>query len=98
MLRDRHQRGAQLYLGSEPSAVAEFADDVDFETGAVAVVEQLAPVCLGVHPQIAHDERFEQQAEQAVIGVEPFGAGSQRCHSERGVGEQPLGVLAQSGA
>ena len=69
--------GAEFHLGCEPSAVAELADDVGFEAGAVAVVEQLAPVGLGVDPQVAHDECFEQQTEQAMVGVEPLGACSQ---------------------
>jgi len=85
--------GAELDLKGAPGAVARFDDDVDLEAVGVAVVVDGGVCGVGAHPDVAEDERLEQQAERIEVADQPRG-GCVECRGrERGVDEVGAGPL-----
>ena len=63
--------------------------------GAVAVLKNLRAERLRVDPQVADDERLEQEPEQVQVSEQPLGGRAQGGDGERRVDEVAFGGAAQ---
>ena len=77
------------------AAIAQLHDRVHRDAVVVAVVVNLAIERLGQHPQVADQQRLEQQPQPLQILQEPIGAAAEGRHRQGGIAEVAPGRLAQ---